>query len=423
MELVKQPKRRRTKTVGNRYNVSHTCCQDNSELRDSTMQRFKQRFLQPTPAWNSPTWRSLAACLLTCLVAGCWSGDSTTDTTKSDVATGQNSTNAITQVIAAYKASSQEFYRELQSASSAEERAKIAEQSPQPFEAAERIMEMLEKDPQAAGAVDGLVFVASAGIRKGLAVSAISTLLSDHFDDSRLESICLPISENADRAFAEATLRRLIAESPHEAVRGMATFCLAKRLDGDKADNAEVVQAYQLFLDNYSATEFARQGLVKQANVAIYRNTKLVIGQPAMEISGEDLDGVPFKLSDYRGKVVLLNFWGDWCPQCRAMYPHQRSLVQQLSDQPFAILGVNNDDDREEIRQIVNDKSLHWRSFWDGHGSISDAWRVTGWPTNYLIDADGKLRYKNLRGNALDVAIEKLLREIDVTVDIKPAYQ
>ncbi len=103
------------------------------------------------------------------------------------------------------------------------------------------------------------------------------------------------------------------------------------------------------------------------------------------------------------------------------MYPHERSLVKQLSDKPFALIGVNSDRDREKIREVVKEKNLTWRSFWNESGEdgkISDDWRIKGWPTIFVLDADGVIRYKNVRGDALDEAIESLLAEMGHEVSI-----
>lgn len=104
------------------------------------------------------------------------------------------------------------------------------------------------------------------------------------------------------------------------------------------------------------------------------------------------------------------------------MYPHERSLVKQLSDKPFALIGINSDRDLDKIREIVKEKNLTWRSFWNGPegtgGPISRAWNVSGWPTIYVLDAEGKIRYKNVRGDAMDRAIETLLAEMNLEVKI-----
>lgn len=104
------------------------------------------------------------------------------------------------------------------------------------------------------------------------------------------------------------------------------------------------------------------------------------------------------------------------------MYPHERSLVKQLSDKPFALIGVNSDKDLDSIREIVKEKNITWRSFWNGpegtSGPISTAWNVSGWPTIYVLDGEGKIRFKNVRGDAMDKALETLFAEMKVDVKI-----
>ena len=73
----------------------------------------------------------------------------------------------------------------------------------------------------------------------------------------------------------------------------------------------------------------------------------LAVGRPAPEIEGTDMHGKPLRLSDFKGKVVVLNFWGTWCGPCMALVPQERNLVARLKYQPFAFLGVNCKDNRE----------------------------------------------------------------------------
>ncbi len=104
------------------------------------------------------------------------------------------------------------------------------------------------------------------------------------------------------------------------------------------------------------------------------------------------------------------------------MFPHERSLVKQLSDKPFALIGVNSDKDLEMIQEVVKEKNLTWRSFWNGPdgtgGPISTKWGVTGWPTIYVMDSKGVIRFKNVRGDAMDRAVETLLAEMGENVTI-----
>jgi peroxiredoxin len=97
------------------------------------------------------------------------------------------------------------------------------------------------------------------------------------------------------------------------------------------------------------------------------------------------------------------------------MYPHERSLVERLKDKPFTILGVNSDP-AEKYKKAIKENNITWPSFWDGGntgGPIAKAWAVRGWPTIYVIDAKGVIRYKNTRGKAMDEAVDALLKEME----------
>jgi hypothetical protein len=96
-----------------------------------------------------------------------------------------------------------------------------------------------------------------------------------------------------------------------------------------------------------------------------------------------------------------------------------------MADKPFTIIGVNSDQDigrkdLDHIRNVVKEKSLTWRSFQNTspEEKISATWNVRGWPTTYLIDKDGVIRYKNLRGDALDEALEELMSEMGQEVSL-----
>ena len=98
------------------------------------------------------------------------------------------------------------------------------------------------------------------------------------------------------------------------------------------------------------------------------------------------------------------------------MYPHERSLVKRLADEPFALIGINSDKDLEALRPRLEEENITWRSFWNGPdgtgGPISTAWGVRSWPTIYVLDAKGVIRYRNVRGQAMDKAVDTLLAEL-----------
>ena len=97
------------------------------------------------------------------------------------------------------------------------------------------------------------------------------------------------------------------------------------------------------------------------------------------------------------------------------MYPHERSLVKRLEGKPFALLGVNSDT-KDRVRQAMKKENITWRSWWDGgntEGPIAKAWNVSGWPTIYVLDAKGVIRYKHVRAKEMDKAVDKLLKELE----------
>jgi peroxiredoxin len=97
------------------------------------------------------------------------------------------------------------------------------------------------------------------------------------------------------------------------------------------------------------------------------------------------------------------------------MLPHERSLVTKLKGRPFEIVAVNSDP-LEKLKDALAKESITWPQFFDGGstgGPIAKAWNVTGWPTIYVIDAKGVIRHKNLRDEALEKAIVKLVEEAE----------
>ena len=97
------------------------------------------------------------------------------------------------------------------------------------------------------------------------------------------------------------------------------------------------------------------------------------------------------------------------------MYPHERSLVKRLENRPFALIGVNSDVDKDKLKVALKAESITWRSFWNGprgtQGPIAEAWHVRGWPTIYVLDGAGVIRYRDVRGDDMDRAVDQLLKE------------
>jgi predicted GTPase len=102
------------------------------------------------------------------------------------------------------------------------------------------------------------------------------------------------------------------------------------------------------------------------------------------------------------------------------MLPHEKSMVKKLAEKPFALIGVNSDGDRSVVNKILAKENITWRQFIDGttSGPIATKWNVQGWPTIYILDHKGVIRFKNLRDAEMEKAVETLLAEMETE---KPA--
>jgi thiol-disulfide isomerase/thioredoxin len=142
---------------------------------------------------------------------------------------------------------------------------------------------------------------------------------------------------------------------------------------------------------------------------------KIAPGNPVPEVEGTTPDGKQVKLSSYRGKVVLLDFWATWCGPCRAMIPHEREMVEKLKGKPFALVSVSADEEQKDLKDFLGQEKMPWDHWWDGSkGPVCKLFKVRSFPTLYLIDAKGVIRYKWVAspGNdVLDKAVEELVAE------------
>jgi thiol-disulfide isomerase/thioredoxin len=139
----------------------------------------------------------------------------------------------------------------------------------------------------------------------------------------------------------------------------------------------------------------------------------LVVGKTLADVSTPTLDDdKKAKISDYRGKVVVLDIWATWCGPCRAMIPHERAMVAKLKDKPFALISVSADDKKKTLSDFLEKTPMPWVHWHSGpQGELIEKYQVQFFPTVYVLDAKGVIRFKHLRGEALEKAVETLLEE------------
>ncbi len=222
----------------------------------------------------------------------------------------------ITAMTDEFEAKMDRFQAAIEEATGAERQTVFRELYPKPEDYIGPLMEIARENPDDPAAVDALVWVASHS-RGGKAYDdAMDTLVEKHTTSERLSEVCIGLMRSRSST-AEKKLQKLIDESPHDKVQGAATFALASLLKtNSEKDEAITEDQYLPLLKkvsmDYGDVDLAGRKLGDMANGAIFEIEHLSIGKEAPDIEGEDLDGVAFKLSDYRGKVIMLDFWGDW---------------------------------------------------------------------------------------------------------------
>jgi RNA polymerase sigma factor (sigma-70 family) len=344
-----------------------------------------------------------------------------------------------------YKTAFNAFDQARRNAKTAEQSKNVArEKYPQPRSYIGRFLAIAEADPKAAAAADALIWIVQRGF-DGPEYDRAVDLLVSRAGTGRWARDALVVhsaSPSMERLF-----RAVIEKDPNQYTRGLACLWLGQYLkhqservqslreDPESArwwearhlEEGAGKESFTRFIDRApdalmnraeealerTLKEFAsapagddripraaRAKLAEDARAELDEIRNLAVGKPAPEISGKDIDGQSFKLSDYRAKVVLLAFWAGWCGAGRDFASLERSLAGTMRDSPFVLLGVNSDGDMVKLKAQMKAEHITARSWCDGGGNantpgpIARKFHVHGWPSLYLLDARGIIRHK-----------------------------
>lgn len=149
--------------------------------------------------------------------------------------------------------------------------------------------------------------------------------------------------------------------------------------------------AYDYYEKKSSEGTSVRESASQNIKVGIQK------GQQAPDFTLNDLQGNPVKLSDYKGKTVLINFWATWCPPCRVEMPHMQRFYEDYNQQDVVILGVNltpTEEKTNNVMSFVKDYGLTFPILLDSEGTVMQTYQVVAYPTTYLLDSSGVIREK-----------------------------
>jgi thiol-disulfide isomerase/thioredoxin len=174
---------------------------------------------------------------------------------------------------------------------------------------------------------------------------------------------------------------------------------------------------------NQVKTDFPETGLAKKAeqvvasiaSQAAAKKTQatLVEGVQFPDFEEKDLEGNPLSLSKFKGKVILVDFWATWCGPCIAELPNVLKAYEKYHDKGFEIVGISLDSEKEKLTAFIKKNKMPWPQYFDGKGwqsKLGEKYGITAIPATFLLDKDGKLLAKDLRGDALDKAVEQALK-------------
>ncbi|WP_250630659.1 TlpA disulfide reductase family protein [Rhodoflexus caldus] len=197
--------------------------------------------------------------------------------------------------------------------------------------------------------------------------------------------------------------KQMIEQNPSSIV----SIVVAGALDADK-EIAFLQQIHQKLAQAHPTSEY-----VVDFGKRLEQISKTAIGQPAPEIALNDPEGKEIRLSSLRGKYVLIDFWASWCGPCRRENPNVVRMYNRFKGKDFEIFGVSLDKERDQWLKAIKDDGLTWThvsdlKFWQS--SVVPLYRIQGIPMTVLLDKNGIIIDKNLRGQALEDRLTELLK-------------
>ena len=194
--------------------------------------------------------------------------------------------------------------------------------------------------------------------------------------------------------FMEAMLYAQVFSNPDKAAT------LVKQLQADFPDTAQGKKAGSML-----------ENLEKQAASKKVQDA-LAVGSKFPDFTEKDFAGKPVSVSSYKGKVVLVDFWATWCGPCVAELPNVLKTYEKSHPKGFEIIGISLDEKEEALTKFLKERGVTWQQFFDGKGwgnKLAAKYGVMSIPATYLLDREGKILAKDLRGEALEAAVDKAL--------------
>lgn len=182
---------------------------------------------------------------------------------------------------------------------------------------------------------------------------------------------------------------------------------------GNDLNNAAIPLSEVIEALSYVDKSLENNSYIKATNKRVEDSKGTMVGYTATNFSQATPDGKMVSLKDFRGKYVLIDFWASWCKPCRMENPNVVAAYNRYKDKGFTVLGVSMDSNKDPWLLAIKTDNLTWTHVSDLKGwgnEVGKIYGVTGIPQNYLLDKEGKIVAKDLRGAALDEKLAEIIK-------------
>jgi thiol-disulfide isomerase/thioredoxin len=273
------------------------------------------------------------------------------------------------------------------------------------------------------GSFDALVFamsMVSRGNNKEIMKEAVDIIVKDHSKNPKMISVLGFISSTPDGA---SILEKIATKTDDRNLAGLAWYAITENLQKEAGDvgpkqaeelNKRTEMIYEKLANDYADVSMGRGTIGDTIKAALFELQNLSVGKVAPEVLCLNIDGdKEDKLSNYKGKVVVLDIWATWCGPCKAMIPHEREMNEKLKGKPFAFISISGDDTKETLTSFLEKEKMPWVHWFADRKGILKDWNIRFYPTMYILDHKGVIRAKGLRGEELEKKVNELVVEAE----------
>lgn len=275
------------------------------------------------------------------------------------------------------------------------------------------------------GSFDSLVFAMSMiarGSNKEIMKEAVDLIVKDHSKNPKMASVLGFIATSPDGA---SILEKIATKTEDRNIAGLAWYAITENLQQQTGEvgikqaeelNKRTEMIYEKLAKDYADVPMAngRGTIGSTIKAALFELQNLSIGKFAPEVLCLNIDGdKEDKLSNYKGKVVVLDIWATWCGPCKAMIPHEREMNEKLKGKPFAFISISGDETKETLTSFLEKEKMPWVHWFADRKGILKDWNIRFYPTMYILDHKGVIRAKGLRGEELEKKVNELVVEAE----------